>query len=57
MSLPQVPLILTGLSESPCSFAIFIDTGWKSPINVLQQNGLPHMPRPPSIFDPSRTPI
>ena len=27
---PQAPEILVGLSESPCSFAIFIDTGTNS---------------------------
>ena len=27
ISLPQVPLIFTGFSDKPCSFAIFIETG------------------------------
>ena len=32
---------MVGESESPCSFAILIDTGWNSPIKPQQQNGLP----------------
>ena len=54
---PQVPEIFTGFSESPCSFAILMDTGWKPLRKVLQQNGLPQMPSPPTIFASSRTPI
>ena len=57
MSLPQLPEILLGLSDMDCIFAILVDTGWKSFRNLLQQNGLPQMPRPPSIFASSRTPI
>ena len=40
-----------------CILAIFVDTGWNSSKNWLQQNGLPQMPMPPSIFASSRTPI
>ena len=37
MSLPQLPEIFVGLSESDCTFAIFVDTGWKSSRNWWQQ--------------------
>ena len=57
ISLEQVPDILVGLSESPCSFAILIETGANSPIKPQQQNGLPQTPKPPSCFASSRTPI
>ena len=36
---PQEPEILVGFSDKPCSFAIFIETGWKSDKNLEQQNG------------------
>ena len=57
ISRPQVPEILTGFRDSPCSFAILMETGWNPLRNDEQQNGLPQMPRPPSIFASSRTPI
>ena len=57
MRRPQTPLILMGLSDRFCSFAILMDTGWKSPRNVPQQIGRPQGPSPPSIFASSRTPI
>ena len=57
MSRPHAPEIFTGLSERPCSFAILIETGWNPLRNEAQQNGRPQMPRPPTIFASSRTPI
>ena len=57
MSLPQVPEIFVGLRLRFCVFAILMETGWKSSRNSLQQKGLPHTPRPPTIFALSRTPI
>ena len=57
MSRPQVPEILAGLRERPCSFAILIDTGANSPRNWVQHSSLPHTPRPPCILASSRTPI
>ena len=57
MSLPHRPEIFDGFSDRFCSFAILMDTGWKSPRNAPQQMGRPQEPRPPSIFASSRTPI
>ena len=57
MSLPHKPEIFVGLSDRFCSFAILIETGWKSCKNALQQTTLPQEPSPPSILASSRTPI
>src|SRR5579883_167507 len=54
---PQTPEILEGLSGSPCSFAILIETTPKSVIHELQQRVLPHGPTPPCNFAWSRAPI
>ena len=57
MSRPHVPEIFVGLRLRFCVLAILMETGWKSSRNSLQQNGLPHTPRPPTIFALSLTPI
>ena len=57
MSRPQVPEIFVGFRDRFWVLAILMDTGIKSSKNWLQQNGLPQMPRPPSILASSRTPI
>ena len=46
-----------GFKERPCSFAILIETGWKSPKNLEQQKGCPQIPSPPIILASSLTPI
>ncbi len=53
----QLPEIFVGFKESPCSFAILIDTGWKSSRKDAQHSGRPHTPSPPTILALSRTPI
>ena len=57
MSLPHVPEIFVGFRLRFCVLAILIETGTKSSKNCEQQKGRPQMPRPPSIFASSRTPI
>ena len=42
---PQVPEILVGLRERPCSLAIFMETGWNSP-KVEQQKAARRRPIP-----------
>src|SRR5699024_12701077 len=54
---PHKPDILEGFKDRFWSFAIFIETGSKSPKKVEQQSILPQGPIPPSIFASSRTPI
>ena len=52
-----MPEILAGFRDRFWVLAILMDTGMKSSIYWLQQKGRPQMPRPPSIFASSRTPI
>ena len=57
MSRPQVPEIFVGFKDRLWVLAILMETGMKSSRNWAQQKGRPQIPRPPSIFASSRTPI
>ena len=53
-----MPVISSGVSEMPCSFAILIEMGLKSVRNLEQQRvSSPQAPMPPSSFATSRGPI
>src|SRR5699024_3464987 len=57
MRRPHKPDIFAGFKDRLWFFAIFIDTGSKSPKNVEQQSIRPHGPIQPSIFASSRIQI
>ena len=53
-----MPVISSGVSEMPCSFAILMEMGEKSVKNLEQQRvSMPQAPIPPMIFATSRGPI
>jgi len=52
-----MPASFDGLSDKPCSFAIFTDTALNSRNQLEQQSSRPQGPTPPMIFVSSRLPI